>query len=133
MNLKTLIERLARENPDRVVAFGFGAPGSWRGDYAELAFEPAKNVTIGSMLANARAALGATYEGYKGGRFKMGEYTTCHVARYGECDLDGEDTLTLYMLCAMLASTPIGIDHGDPGGDCSAILRVCDEAEEERE
>jgi hypothetical protein len=68
---------------DTLLGQGFGKPGSYRGYYAELAFEPANNVTVSSMLAHAKSALGATFKGYKGGAFTMSEYTPCWIARYG--------------------------------------------------
>jgi hypothetical protein len=70
-----LIERLEHEDPSRVVKVGFTEPHSYRGDYADLAFELATDVRIGDMLTAARSALGATYQGWKGGDYEMREYT----------------------------------------------------------
>jgi hypothetical protein len=87
MNLGELIKALEKiENKDAVVEHGFYNPHSWRGSYEELAFEPTKNVTIQSMLDCAKEALGKTYEGYKGGDFKMKEYTDIHISEYGSSD-----------------------------------------------
>ena len=85
MYLRELINELERHDPTKVVPLGFANPHSYRGYYNDLAFEPAHDVTIGSMLACAKSALGSTYEGYKGGDFKMGEWTTCWFASYGAC------------------------------------------------
>lgn len=83
MTLGQLIEKLEKAPQDRVVRFGFGAPMSYRGYYEDVAFEPAENVTVASMLAHARSALGATFTGYKGGEYTMQEYTQTWRAEYG--------------------------------------------------
>jgi hypothetical protein len=83
MSLGEIIERLEKEDPSRILKIGWGEPGSYRGYYQDVAFEPANNVTIGSMLENAKSALGQTFCGYKGGDFKMNEYTDCWIAEYG--------------------------------------------------
>lgn len=82
--LQDLIAFLESQPASKIVRFGFSEPMSYRGYYDELAFRPAENVTIGSMLENARSALGQTFEGYKGGSYKMDEYTDCWIAEYGE-------------------------------------------------
>jgi hypothetical protein len=83
MNLGELIEFLRRASPGQRVANGFGGPRSYRGYYEDVAFEPAENVTLGSMLAHAETALGATFTGYKGGEFTMNESTDTWVAERG--------------------------------------------------
>jgi hypothetical protein len=84
LGLGDLIARLEREDPERVLPIGFAEPHSYRGDYADLAFELRRDIAIGDMLAAARAALGATFQGYKGGDYTMGEQTDCWIASYGE-------------------------------------------------
>lgn len=102
MSLSTIIDRLKKEDPARIVAHGFHNPHSYRGDYEQLAFEPTENVTVGSMLACAESALGATYSGYKGGEYTMHGFTDCWLAEYG---CTSEDMLGPRLLDAMLAST----------------------------
>lgn len=99
MYLAELIETLESYNPETVVKEGFNSPHSYRGYYDELAFEPARNVTIGEMLAAAKEADGATYQGYKGGEFTMGGFTNTHIANYGDCG----DALSARLLRYMLA------------------------------
>lgn len=101
LNLGGLISRLEREDPNRVLPLGFANPHSYRGDYSELAFEPVPRIRIGDMLAAARTALGATFEGYKGGDYLMTEHTSCWIARYGE-DSDNQlgPLLLELLLCA---------------------------------
>lgn len=83
MTLEELITALEAEDPNLVLPLGFTNPHSYRGYYYELAFEPAQNVTVGAMLADARAADGATYTGWKGGEYTMGSYTDCWLAVEG--------------------------------------------------
>ena len=45
---------------------------SWRGDYSQLTLSPdGEGITAGELLALAQDAVGATFEGYKGGDFVM--------------------------------------------------------------
>ena len=88
MTLGELIERLEKvKDKSKVIKKGFGEPMSWRGIYSELAFEPAENVTIQSMLDNAKSAIGKTFKGYKGGDYKMDTYSDVHISEYG-CSYD---------------------------------------------
>lgn len=98
MILKELIAFLEAHDPDQVVPIGFANPHSYRGQYYDLAFEPVEQVTIGSMLACAREALGTTYEGYKGGDYEMSECTDVYLAEYGST---GEQ-IGLVLLCYMV-------------------------------
>ena len=64
--------------------------GSYRGYYSDLAWgsgssRPSQLPTVGAALANATAALGATFEGYKGGDFLMDKHTPMWVSGYGTC------------------------------------------------
>jgi len=111
MRLEQLIASLRGRDPNKVVRNGFGEPDSYRGYYYEIAFAPKENTTIGEMLKNAESALGATFQGYKGGDFKMGPYTPCHLAEYGVCGDDDEITeLMLEKMC----------DDPKPCPSCSA-------------
>ena len=82
MRLGELIEMLESARPQSVPR-GFGHPHSWRGIYAELAFEPVTNTTVDQMLSLARSCIGATFEGYKGGDYTMDEYTEVHISYVG--------------------------------------------------
>lgn len=100
-SLGELIERLEAEvfaTPEKVLRHGFKRPHSYRGDYSELAFEPAENVRVADMLRDARAALGTTYQGYKGGDYTMNSWTPIHLAQHG-CTGETLGTVLLnYML-----------------------------------
>jgi hypothetical protein len=100
LGLGNLIARLEREDPTRVLPIGFADPHSYRGYYHELAFEPRRNIAIGDMLEAARSALGATYEGYKGGDYTMTEHTDCWIAEYGS---DGDNKIGPLLLELLLA------------------------------
>lgn len=54
LNLGELIEELERHDPNLRLPLGFTEPHSYRGYYDQLAFQPAADVTIGEMLADAR-------------------------------------------------------------------------------
>lgn len=100
LDLDGIIARLGREDPDRVLPVGFGEPHSFRGDYSELAFNPARNVTIGSMLGHARAARGATFHGWKGGEYDMDGTVTCWIAEPRD---SGDNRIGPLLLELMLA------------------------------
>jgi hypothetical protein len=105
MTLAELIARLEAANPAQVVKHGFNNPHSYRGDYMDLAFEPAADITVADMLSDARSALGTTYQGWKGGDFTMGEHTWCWLSTEG--DASGE-TIGALLLDLMLA-VPAGV------------------------
>lgn len=83
MTLTELIEALEAEDPTRILPDGFTNPHSYRGYYDEVAFEPATDVSVGAMLADARTALGATFQGWKGGDYTMSGWTDCWLAVQG--------------------------------------------------
>lgn len=84
MELQRLIRSLEALDPAQPVPLGFARPHSYRGYYEQLAFEPEANTTVGAMLTAAKGALGATYEGYKGGEYLMTASTTCWVSNEGD-------------------------------------------------
>lgn len=85
MTLGRLIEWLSKQDPDRVVKDGFGAGHSDRGSYDELAFDPVESTTFGEMLKHAMKANGATFQGWKGGGYRMGSHTSVYIGHFGEC------------------------------------------------
>lgn len=100
MILDDLIKALEAADPDKVVPIGFENPHSWRGNYAELAFEPAANVTVRSMLEAAWEAEGTTYEGWKGGDYTMSLLSDVHLAERGDIGEPIGPLLLRYMLGA---------------------------------
>lgn len=98
MLLCELIAQLEAADPQRVVPLGFKHPHSYRGYYEELAFEPVSRTLVADMLQAAKSALGAIYEGYRGGEFKMDASTKCYLAHWGECGEPIGPVLLDYML-----------------------------------
>lgn len=98
MILQELIDFLSAYDPAIVAPVGFHSPHSYRGYYQELAFEPLENATVKEMLACAKSALGTTYEGYKGGDYTMGPYTTVYLSEYGTTGEEIGPILLKYMV-----------------------------------
>lgn len=105
MYLSGLIAFLEARDPSIVVPVGFHHPHSYRGDYFCLAFEPVESVTVGSMLACAKSALGQTYEGYKGGEYTMREYTDVYLSEYGTTGEEIGPILLRYMVGEIRAAS----------------------------
>jgi hypothetical protein len=103
MNLGELITALEAADPNQVVSHGFHNPHSYRGDYYDLAFEPAQNVTVASMLEAARTALGTTYQGWKGGDFTMGADTWCWLSEQGTASCDNISSLLFELMLSQPA------------------------------
>jgi hypothetical protein len=88
MRLGQLIDSLASCNQSLPVhlADGNAAWGfmSYRGYYEDLAISPRSDAKIvADVLAEARAALGEAFEGYKGGDYPMHKGSLLWVAEYG--------------------------------------------------
>ena len=88
MALGNLIKELEKLPQDAIVPYGFGEPMSYRGDYCQLCFEPAKDAVIGDMLKYAKSAMNKTFGGYKGGDYEMHEWSDCHIDAYSQCGGD---------------------------------------------
>lgn len=93
MTLGQLIEWLEQQDQDLIVKDGFSTPHSDRGSYDELAFCPETESKISDMLRNAKSAVGATFTGWKGGKYKMNEYTPVYIGNSGVC---GEEITTTH-------------------------------------
>lgn len=98
MDLEELIAFLSQRDPSIVVPLGFHEPHSYRGDYSELAFEPLENTTVGAMLECAKSALGQTFEGYKGGDYKMERWARVNISEYGTTGEEIGPILLRYMV-----------------------------------
>jgi hypothetical protein len=79
VTLGELLTFLRGCDPTTRVPVGFGAPCSYRGDYADVAFRIAYATTAGVMLTHAERALGATFTGYTGGDYTMDEDVRCYL------------------------------------------------------
>lgn len=79
------LQALLDQCPDNaVVARGFADPHSWRGVYAEVAFEPITNAVIHHMKEAVALALTETFVAYKGGNYRYNPRTACHLDYWGE-------------------------------------------------
>lgn len=85
-SLGELIRALEASDQERIVPIGFSEADSWRGSYNELAFTPAPDVAVKTMLVVARSSLGRTFSGYKGGEYEMSEWTPVHLSFHGRSD-----------------------------------------------
>lgn len=86
MNLGELISILEGLPADAKV--GLSNPHSYRGYYEQLAFEPCEPRPVADVLTDARACVGAVFEAYKGGEYRMGLKTIVNCAKYGELNDD---------------------------------------------
>lgn len=85
MTLGQLIGALEKMPGGAVVANIHGAH-SYRGYYDDLAFKRSEGTRHASdLLAECKSAMGKAFEGYKGGRYVMGELTPVWIASYGCC------------------------------------------------
>lgn len=100
MTLGELIKILESAPQSRRLALGFDHPHSYRGYYEQLAFEPARDITVERMLTCARAALHQTFCGWKGGDYRMDEHTDVWLA----CEGSTGETIGPNFLQLMLAS-----------------------------
>lgn len=89
LTLGAAIKALEQAPPDAVVEFSSGGspgePHSYRGYYSDMSFGGGDTITAAEFLKVCRGALGATFEGYKGGDFTMGDKTPLWAAPYGSC------------------------------------------------
>jgi len=83
LTLGRLIEELTKLPPD--AGCSLGRPHSYRGYYDQLAFENCSGRTVANALSDAKAAMGACFQGYKGGDFWMTGNTMVWNADYGRC------------------------------------------------
>jgi hypothetical protein len=92
ITLGELIKALEALPEDRPIRFDFSnftpvSINSYRGDYSQLAVsfkDDGEWITAGKFLLLCREAVGETYEGYKGGEYRMTESTQVWVASRGE-------------------------------------------------
>lgn len=103
LTLGEVITALSAHDPDKRIKVGFRNPHSWRGDYSQLAFEAAENITVREMLDAAQFALGTSFQGWKVGNYVMDADTFAWLVRE-EGTSDGE-TVGMLLLNLLLANT----------------------------
>lgn len=91
--LGNLIDALSELNPNGKIQYAFGwmVPTDFhsaRGDYSEIALGwkvgDYGEVKVADLLERAMSAVGSTYEGWKGGHYKMKRDTRLWVENYGD-------------------------------------------------
>ena len=88
MYLIEVIGKLKELNPKTIFKDGFHNPHSYRGFYEQLAFEPKEDVSVEDMLSACNEANGNIYEGYKGGEYKMGDWTEVWISKEGDTGME---------------------------------------------
>jgi hypothetical protein len=89
MRLGDLIQTLAALPGDAPLRWDHGGHvgylRSYRGYYEQLALGTSDEMrTVAAVLADARAADGETFSGYKGGEYEMGRGTPIWAAEWGD-------------------------------------------------
>ena len=93
ITLGELIDKLGTESHSSPVKVqwwstltNYGAVDSYRGYYSDLAIDNGddREWTVAEVLADLNAADGKTFEGYKGGDYRMSGDTLVWVSGYGE-------------------------------------------------
>jgi hypothetical protein len=90
VTLGAMIEALKGMPADTPVVFddgetGPGTANSYRGYYEDLAFNDMQGVTVGQFRSVCSESLGSTFQGYKGGNYRMTEATPLWRAPWGSC------------------------------------------------
>ena len=98
MIIKEILEILKKEDPETILNLGWEFPHSYRGYYHELGVEPKRNVKIKDMIKCLEASIGNEFEGWKGGLYRMTEYSDVYLAKWGECGEEIGEYLLEYML-----------------------------------
>lgn len=111
MMLGGFINALELLPADMPIRFDVGgapsSPDSFRGYYEQLGFSAQDAATVGDVLAIAKAALGATFQGYKGGDYRMNVHTLIWKAEYGtSCDARRIVGITRDRDQAVIATSP---------------------------
>ncbi len=79
MELKEFKQQIEQAETGKTFDFGISEPFSWRGSYAEVAFQMLEQpMTREEILANIEMAYTETFNGYKGGHYKYGDNTEVH-------------------------------------------------------
>jgi hypothetical protein len=85
-----LLKALDPEAPIRTEdGLGVGNVCSYRGYYSDLGFKPVpRKTSVIEVLSDLEAALDQTFEGYKGGDFRIGPETPLWLSPYGDASGD---------------------------------------------
>lgn len=89
VTLQNILEAIENEKPKKKVVFSDGTiPGSYdsyRGYYEYISLSPdGKKCTVKDLLEMTRGAVDATFEGYKGGEYRMKADGRVWCSEWGE-------------------------------------------------
>lgn len=83
MSLGELVEALELLDAETKVC-GFGEPHSYRGYYADIAFEPSNEcITAIELRRKVKGCVGQTFHGWKGGDYEMVDATRVWISEVG--------------------------------------------------
>jgi len=106
MQVYELLDYLHAKPATATVPFTLSDPHCDRGDYANLAFcKEDVPSTVADLIAVIEAAKGQTFEGYKGGDFRMSDWTDVYI---GDSSYDCGEPATFLWLDAVM---PTGKDN----------------------
>lgn len=99
LTLGELIRELEKVDLDYFLPLAFHEPHSYRGYYAEVAFElNQEGATVGEILSACKKAKEKFFEGYKGGEYTYDDNTPCWIADYGSSGIELSSLLLKFML-----------------------------------
>jgi hypothetical protein len=91
MTLLELKQYFENQKEGKVFNYSLSEPFSWRGIYAEVAFDLLhKKATREEILDTIDLAYTQKFYGYKGGTFRYNDYTEIHFEKDSGCYTDGE-------------------------------------------
>ena len=79
LTIGTILVRLSKEPPTKILKQGWDWECSYRGDYYQLGLHIVQNVSIQTMMDVLKRAIGHEYCGYKGGMYRMESNTECYL------------------------------------------------------
>jgi hypothetical protein len=91
----------ALENNGFVFSNGFIIPHAYRGDYHQVAFQPAKNISLAEIKCHIYSALNDSFVGYFSGHYTYDENTQVNlslICAYDDTDGESFDKLVTNML-----------------------------------
>lgn len=103
--LGDIIDAFAKLDPNAILPIGLGEPHSYRGDYMDLAFEAVTDAKVSDVLDILRACVGETFEGYKGGDYRMDRSSWCWIAMHGYSGGDHIGPVLLHFLVNQMPVT----------------------------
>lgn len=99
----------ALENNSFVFTDGFITPHAYRGDYHQVAFQPAKNISLAEIKCHLHSALNDSFVGYFSGHYTYDENTQVNLSLI--CAYDDTDCKNFEMLVTNMLNEYHAADH----------------------